>query len=58
MINRKLGSLKSRVVYIEAEKEGEEAISFGDDAYLVNYGDGWKLKAVIDTDFPGKLISC
>uniref|UniRef100_A0A1J3IEH9 Uncharacterized protein n=2 Tax=Noccaea caerulescens TaxID=107243 RepID=A0A1J3IEH9_NOCCA len=53
VINRKLGSLKSRVVYIEAEKEGEEAISFGDDAYLVNYGDGWKLKTVTDADFPG-----
>ncbi|XP_010435580.1 PREDICTED: uncharacterized protein LOC104719366 [Camelina sativa] len=53
VINRKLGSLKPRVVFIEAAKEGEEPISFGDDASLVSYGHGWKLKTVIDSDFPG-----
>ncbi|EOA17536.1 hypothetical protein CARUB_v10005887mg [Capsella rubella] len=51
VINRKLGLLKSRVVFIEAVKEGEEPISFGDDASLVSYGDGWKLKAMVDADF-------
>lgn len=55
MINRKLASLKSRVVYIEAVKEGEEPISFGNDAFLVNYGHGWKLKAVIESDFHGNF---
>ncbi|XP_010450502.1 PREDICTED: uncharacterized protein LOC104732638 [Camelina sativa] len=53
VINRKLGSLKPRVVFIEAAREGEEPISFGDDASLVSYGDGWKLKTVVDSDFPG-----
>ncbi|XP_050215225.1 uncharacterized protein LOC126666261 [Mercurialis annua] len=32
--------------YIEAVKDGEEPISFGPDALLVNYGHGWKLRAV------------
>ncbi|XP_020875666.1 uncharacterized protein LOC9306609 [Arabidopsis lyrata subsp. lyrata] len=53
VINKKLGSLKPRVVFIEAVKDGEEPISFGDDACLVNYGHGWKLKTVVDSDFPG-----
>ncbi|ESQ47327.1 hypothetical protein EUTSA_v10028111mg, partial [Eutrema salsugineum] len=53
VINRKLGSLKSRVVYIEAAKEGEEPISFGDGAYLADYGHGWKLKTVVDAGIPG-----
>ncbi|VVB09089.1 unnamed protein product [Arabis nemorensis] len=53
VINRKLGSLKSRVVYIEAVKEGEEPISFGNDAILVNYGHGWKLKTVIESEIHG-----
>ncbi|CAN8232805.1 unnamed protein product [Cochlearia groenlandica] len=53
VINRKLGSLKSKVVYIEAVKKGEEPISFGDDAFLVSYGVAWKLKTVVDSDFTG-----
>ncbi|KAG7611009.1 hypothetical protein ISN44_As05g031270 [Arabidopsis suecica] len=53
VINRKLGSLKPRVIYIEAAKEGEEPISFGDNASLLNYGLGWKLKTVVDADLPG-----
>lgn len=57
MINKKLGSLKPRVVFIEAAKEGEEPISFGDDACLVNYGHGWKLKTVVDSDVPGNFTS-
>ncbi|CAH2079611.1 unnamed protein product [Thlaspi arvense] len=57
VINRKLGPLRSRVIYIEAVKEGEEPISFGDGASLVDYGHGWKLKTVIDADFPGNLTS-
>ncbi|KAL1225036.1 hypothetical protein V5N11_002815 [Cardamine amara subsp. amara] len=48
VINRKLGSLNSRVIYIEAVKDGEEPISFGDNACLVDYGHGWKLKTVTD----------
>jgi hypothetical protein len=56
VINRKLGSLKPRVIYIEAAKEGEEPISFGDNASLLNYGLGWKLKTVVDADLPGNLI--
>ncbi|CAN7016138.1 unnamed protein product [Brassica oleracea var. botrytis] len=56
VINRKLGSSKSKskALYIEAAKEGEEPISFGDGASLVSYGHGWRLKTVIaDSDLPG-----
>ncbi|KAF3553074.1 hypothetical protein F2Q69_00015998 [Brassica cretica] len=54
VINRKLDSSKSKALYIEAAKEGEEPISFGDGASLVSYGHGWRLKTVIDvSDFPG-----
>ncbi|KAF8100486.1 hypothetical protein N665_0223s0014 [Sinapis alba] len=54
VINRKLGSSESKALYIEAVKEGEEPISFGDGACLVNYGNGWRLKTVIDhSDLPG-----
>ncbi|KAG2307333.1 hypothetical protein Bca4012_083646 [Brassica carinata] len=55
VINRKLvGSSKSKALYIEAVKEGEEPISFGDGASLVSYGHGWRLKTVIaDSNLPG-----
>ncbi|KAJ0234478.1 Uncharacterized protein HA466_0274920 [Hirschfeldia incana] len=55
VINRKLGSSsKSKALYIEAAKEGEEPISFGDGASLVSYGHGWMLKTVIhDSVSPG-----
>ncbi|CAH8354264.1 unnamed protein product [Eruca vesicaria subsp. sativa] len=54
VINRKLGSSKSKAVYIEAAKEGEEPISFGDGASLVSYGHGWRLKTVTDdSHLPG-----
>ena len=58
VINRKLGSSKSKskALYIEAAKEGEEPISFGDGASLVSYGHGWRLKTVIaDSDLPGNF---
>jgi hypothetical protein len=32
--------------FIEAIKEGEEAVEFGPEAELVSYGEGWKLQAV------------
>lgn len=36
----------SREVRIEAVKKGEEAVVFGPNALLVNYGPSWKLEAV------------
>lgn len=36
--------------HIEAVKEGEEAVSFGPNSLLVNYGHGWKLRSAIDFD--------
>ncbi|CAF1934806.1 hypothetical protein Bca4012_074292 [Brassica carinata] len=55
VINRKPGSSKSKALYIEAAKEGEEPISFGDGASLVSYRHGWRLKTVIaDSDLPGR----
>ncbi|KAH0929097.1 hypothetical protein HID58_014824 [Brassica napus] len=56
VINRKLGSSKSKskALYIEASKDSEEPISFGDGASLVSYGHGWRLMTVIaDSDSPG-----
>ncbi|PIA54054.1 hypothetical protein AQUCO_00900553v1 [Aquilegia coerulea] len=50
LINRKLDSGIPLALYIEADKEGEEPISFGHNAVLVDYGDGWKLQTVIDDD--------
>ncbi|CAN1261679.1 hypothetical protein LINPERPRIM_LOCUS10950 [Linum perenne] len=37
---------------IEAVKDGEEPVSFGPDAPLVDYGNAWNLKAVTDSDYP------
>ncbi|XP_010553791.1 PREDICTED: uncharacterized protein LOC104823775 [Tarenaya hassleriana] len=53
LINRKLGFVNPRVIYIEAFKEGEEPISFGPHADLVDYGHNWRLKTVTDTIHPG-----
>lgn len=58
VINRKLGSSKSKskALYIEASKDSEEPISFGDGASLVSYGHGWRLMTVIaDSDSPGNF---
>ncbi|KAF9595717.1 hypothetical protein IFM89_003459 [Coptis chinensis] len=51
LINRKLDSGIPLASYIEAVKEGEEPISFGPNAVLVDYGYGWKLQTVIDEGF-------
>ncbi|KAF5193950.1 maltase-glucoamylase, intestinal protein [Thalictrum thalictroides] len=48
LINKNLDSGIPLALYIEADKEGEEPISFGHNAVLVDYGDGWKLQTVID----------
>ncbi|XWS64904.1 hypothetical protein CRYUN_Cryun05aG0044200 [Craigia yunnanensis] len=53
LINRKLGIGALLALHIEAVKEGEEPISFGPDAVLVSYGDGWKLQTVTEVDFSG-----
>ncbi|OMO71668.1 hypothetical protein CCACVL1_18109 [Corchorus capsularis] len=50
VINRKLDSGSPLALHIEALKEGEEPISFGPDALLVNYGNGWKLQTVTEVD--------
>ncbi|XP_072978998.1 uncharacterized protein [Typha angustifolia] len=47
MINRKLTGAPP-ALYIEAIKEGEEPVSFGPNAILVNYGKGWKLQTVTE----------
>lgn len=48
LINSKLGYGVPPALYIEAAKDGEEPISFGPKAVLVNYGDGWKLQTAIE----------
>ena len=53
LINKKLGIGFPLALHIEAVKEGEEPISFGPEAVLVNYGNGWKLQTVTEVDFPG-----
>eukprot|EP00257_Ricinus_communis_P019749 XP_015578827.1 uncharacterized protein LOC8286495 [Ricinus communis] len=53
LINRKLGIEDPLVSHIEAIKDGEEPISFGPDANLVDYGNGWKLQTVTELDFAG-----
>ncbi|EOY10486.1 Uncharacterized protein TCM_025839 [Theobroma cacao] len=53
LINRKLDIGNPFALHIEAVKQGEEPISFGPDAVLVNYGNGWKLQTVTEADFPG-----
>ncbi|KAK8713025.1 hypothetical protein V6N13_148253 [Hibiscus sabdariffa] len=53
LINRKLGIGAPAALYIESVKEGEEPIIFGPGAVLVNYGEGWNLQTVYETDFSG-----
>ncbi|GLT65272.1 hypothetical protein SLA2020_377110 [Shorea laevis] len=53
LINSKLGAGEPLASHFEAVKEGEEPVSFGPDAVLVNYGNGWKLQTVTEADFPG-----
>ncbi|CAI0384944.1 unnamed protein product, partial [Linum tenue] len=52
LINRKLNNGQPLAFAIEAIKEGEEPVSFGPDVALVDYGNGWKLQAVTDLDYP------
>ncbi|XP_051149080.1 uncharacterized protein LOC127263855 [Andrographis paniculata] len=53
LMNKKLisdgGMNISLATYIEAFKEGEEPISFGPSSLLVDYGSGWKLQTVVDS---------
>ncbi|GMI65033.1 hypothetical protein like AT5G37480 [Hibiscus trionum] len=53
LMNRKLGIGAPVGLYIESVKEGEEPIIFGPSAVLVDYGDGWNLQTVSETDFSG-----
>ncbi|TXG66407.1 hypothetical protein EZV62_007682 [Acer yangbiense] len=50
LINKKLDCVRHLALHIEAVKQGEEPISFGPDALLVDYGDGWKLQTVTQLD--------
>ena len=58
LINRKLASGVPLVLHIEAVKDEEEPISFGPDALLVDYGNGWKLKTVTELDYGGNYLFC
>ncbi|XP_011034277.1 PREDICTED: uncharacterized protein LOC105132457 isoform X6 [Populus euphratica] len=51
LINRKLDVGAPFVLHIEAVKDGEEPISFGPDAVLVDYGNGWKLQTFSVLDY-------
>ncbi|XP_034694654.1 uncharacterized protein LOC117921020 isoform X2 [Vitis riparia] len=53
LINKKLDIGLPLALHIEAVKEGEEPVSFGPNAVLVDYGDGWKLETVTDVEFAG-----
>ncbi|CAK7341547.1 unnamed protein product [Dovyalis caffra] len=53
LLNRKLDIGAPFVLHIEAVKDGEEPISFGPDAVLVDYGNGWKLQTVTVLDYGG-----
>ncbi|GAV88380.1 hypothetical protein CFOL_v3_31803 [Cephalotus follicularis] len=53
LINRKLDIRTPVALHIEAVKEGEEPISFGPDAALVNFGNGWMLQTVTEADDAG-----
>lgn len=49
LINRKIDGGFPLALHIEAVKEGEEPISFGPNSILVDYGHGWKLQTVTET---------
>uniref|UniRef100_A0A2P2K4K9 Uncharacterized protein LOC105132457 isoform X12 n=1 Tax=Rhizophora mucronata TaxID=61149 RepID=A0A2P2K4K9_RHIMU len=53
LINRKLEYQGLLALHIEAVKDGEEPISFGPDAVLVDYGNGWRLQTVTELDYGG-----
>eukprot|EP00258_Populus_trichocarpa_P022766 XP_024438785.1 uncharacterized protein LOC7482379 isoform X5 [Populus trichocarpa] len=53
LINRKLDVGAPFVLHIEAVKDGEEPISFGPDAVLVDYGNDWKLQTFTVLDYGG-----
>ncbi|XP_052302626.1 uncharacterized protein LOC7482379 isoform X7 [Populus trichocarpa] len=53
LINRKLDVGAPFVLHIEAVKDGEEPISFGPDAVLVDYGNDWKLQTFTVLDYVG-----
>lgn len=46
MINKKLAVGAPLALHIEAFKEGEEPVTFGPNAILVNYGTDWKLQTI------------
>ncbi|KAJ0974137.1 hypothetical protein J5N97_016102 [Dioscorea zingiberensis] len=48
LINQKLEPGIPQALYIEAVKDGEEPVCFGPNAFLVNYGKGWRLQTVLD----------
>ncbi|KAF5735179.1 hypothetical protein HS088_TW15G00679 [Tripterygium wilfordii] len=53
LINRRLDIGMPLALHIEAVRNGEEPISFGPDAVLINFGNEWKLQTVIDADYGG-----
>lgn len=53
LINRKLDSRSPLALHIEAIKEAQEPISFGPNAVLIDYGDGWQLQTVTEMDYDG-----
>lgn len=50
LINRKLKGTVPFALHIEAVKDGEEPIAFGPNSILVNFGEGWMLHTVTQTD--------
>lgn len=50
IINKKLEYGIQHGLFIEAVKKGEEPVSFGQDAVLMDYGQGWKLKTFVESD--------
>ncbi|XP_048139005.1 uncharacterized protein LOC115737847 [Rhodamnia argentea] len=53
VMNKKLEGGSPFALYIEAVKEGEEAVAFGPNSALVDYGSGWRLQTVIEVDYTG-----
>ncbi|KAL5217979.1 hypothetical protein ABZP36_018663 [Zizania latifolia] len=52
-VNRKLAPGAPAALHVEAVKDGEEPVSFGPNAPLADYGDGWKLQTLTEQDAPG-----
>ncbi|XP_030463666.2 uncharacterized protein LOC115683320 isoform X4 [Syzygium oleosum] len=53
VMNKKLESGSPFALFIEAVKEGEEAVTFGPKSALVDYGSGWRLQTVSEVDYAG-----